>query len=215
MWYVGTSASLIVGVSFMLGACQPSADHPPSAALDAAAQPPGTPAAMDPRDELILTTAKVGLPPAGIVAADLAEPASAGAKLVATFCSQCHDLPSPAMHSATDWPSVVRRMWLRMDRLPGKLHVAVPDQGDRNTMLTYLTANALKVSGANLPAGRGREEFALICSRCHALPDPRVHSPQDWLAVFLRMERNMERMKVAPPTRDQTGEILAYLQKTN
>ena len=39
------------------------------------------------------------------------------------------------MHSATDWPSVVRRMWLRMDRLPESLHVAVPDQGDRNTVV--------------------------------------------------------------------------------
>lgn len=129
-----------------------------------------------------------------------------------TYCAQCHELPSPGMHSATDWPSVVRRMWLRMDRLPENLRVAVPDQGDRNTMLTYLTTNALKVSGDNLPPGRGRSEFAMVCSRCHALPDPRVHSPQDWLAVFLRMERNMERMKVSQPTRSQTEEILAYLQ---
>ena len=39
-----------------------------------------------------------------------------------------------------------------------------------------------------------------------------MHSSQDWLAVYLRMERNMERMNVSPPTQAQTGEILTYLQ---
>lgn len=210
MWPVRACAALGLVASCILAACQPSSTNLPASGPPAA----GTePAAATPRDELILTTAKIGLPPAGIAAADLPEPASAGAGLVATYCAQCHDIPSPAMHSATDWPGVVRRMWLRMDRLPENLHVAAPDQGDRNTMLTYLTANALKVSGENLPPGKGRAEFALVCSRCHALPDPRVHSAQDWLAVFLRMERNMERMKVSPPTRNQTEEILAYLQQ--
>jgi len=99
-----------------------------------------------------------------------------------------------------------------MEKLPEGLQVQIPDEGGRATMLTYLTTNALKVSGANLPPGRGRSEFALVCSRCHALPDPRVHSAQDWLAVYLRMERNMERMKVSAPTQAQTGEILTYLQ---
>jgi cytochrome c5 len=79
-------------------------------------------------------------------------------------------------------------------------------------MLDYLTANALKVSGATLPAGRGREAFAEICSRCHALPDPRVHSSADWPTVFARMEQNMIRMQVPPPTREQTSDLLLYLQ---
>ena len=92
------------------------------------------------------------------------------------------------------------------------MNVQLPDPGARSTMLSYLTTNALKVSGATLPAGRGRAEFAEVCSRCHALPDPKIHSAQDWLAVFLRMERNMERMNVRQPTQAETSEILAYLQ---
>ena len=103
-------------------------------------------------------------------------------------------------------------MWLRMDRLPSEFSVAIPDQGARNTMLTYLTANALQVSGATLPAGEGRETFAVICSRCHALPDPKIHSAQDWLAVFLRMEQNMTRMNVSQATPAETQQILGYLQ---
>jgi cytochrome c5 len=163
-------------------------------------------------DAILLAAAKVALPPPGVEPGDLAEPTSRGAGLVVKFCGQCHSLPSPAMHSATDWPRVVRRMWLRMDRLPDSLGIRTADEGDRGTVLTYLTTNALRVSGAELPRGQGREEFAVICSRCHALPDIKIHSSGDWPSVFLRMERNMERMNVRPPTQAEGGKILLYLQ---
>jgi hypothetical protein len=103
-------------------------------------------------------------------------------------------------------------MWLRMDGLPPSLEVNVPTIPERAALLDYLLANALRVSGATLPPGRGREEFSLVCSRCHALPDPRMHSPGDWPVVFARMERNMERMKSPPLTGTQTTDILVYLQ---
>ena len=164
------------------------------------------------RDELLLAAANVALPPPGVTAADLPDPQSPGAQLLAQYCAQCHDLPSPAMHSATDWPSIVRRMWLRSEGLTPSLGVKVPTLGERFAVMEYVTANALKVSGANLPSGRGRDAFSQVCSQCHALPDPRVHSREDWPAVYARMERNMERMKVAPPTRKQTSDILLYLQ---
>lgn len=171
-----------------------------------------TPPALSRADQLLLAAAKVALPPAGVAAGDLPDPQSRGAQLVIQYCSQCHSLPTPTMHSATDWPSVARRMWLRMELLPASIGVQVPAAADRYTILTYLLANSLKVSGSVLPAGKGRDEFAMVCSQCHAVPDPRVHSPQDWPAVYSRMERNMERMGVRPPTATQTGDILLYLQ---
>jgi cytochrome c5 len=167
---------------------------------------------LNQRDELLLAAANIALPPSGVSAADLPEPASMGAQLVAKYCAQCHELPSPAMHSATDWPSVARRMWLRTEWLSPSLGVKVPTMAERFALLAYLTSNALKVSGATLPPGQGRGEFALVCSRCHALPDPRVHSREDWPTVFARMEQNMERMKVPPLTRSETSDILLYLQ---
>ena len=177
-----------------------------SAASDSAAA-----SGVDRRDELLLAAAKVALPPAGIAAADLPDPASQGAQLVARYCAQCHELPSPLAHSATDWPSVARRMWLRTEYLPPSLGVQVPNMSERYVMLEYLTTNALKVSGSVLPEGRGRAAFAEVCSRCHALPDPRVHSAEDWPTVVVRMERNMERMRV-PPAGAQTADVLLYLQ---
>jgi cytochrome c5 len=164
-------------------------------------------------DSLLLASARIALPPPGIAPGDLPNPSSPEARLVVQYCNQCHDLPSPAMHSATDWPRVVRRMWLRMDRLPGSLGVKAPDEGDRAGILGYLNANALRVSGEELPAGVGREEFGMVCSRCHALPDIRNHSARDWPVVFRRMELNMERMNVTRPTGDQTSKILLYLQR--
>jgi mono/diheme cytochrome c family protein len=182
-----------------------------------ASQPPQSSAAqtqpaLSRADQLLLAAAKVALPPSGVAAGDLPDPQSRGAQLVIQYCSQCHSLPTPTMHSATDWPSVARRMWLRMEMLPASVGVKVPSASDRYTILTYLLANSLKVSGSVLPAGKGRDEFAIVCSQCHAVPDPRVHSPQDWPAVYSRMERNMERMGVRPPTATQTGDILLYLQ---
>lgn len=171
-----------------------------------------SPTQLSRSDKLLLAAATIGLPPAGVAPGDLPEPTSRGARLLAAYCTQCHSLPAPTAHSATDWPSVARRMWLRMEWLPDSLGVKVPTNAERYEILQYLTVNALRVSGSELPAGRGREAFALICSRCHALPDPRVHSKADWGVVFARMERNMERMKVAPPTGQQTEEILEYLQ---
>jgi hypothetical protein len=53
--------------------------------------------------------------------------------------------------------------------------------------------------------------FQERCSRCHTLPDPRSHSPSDWPAVVMRMERNMERMKVSGVTPDQAQQIITYL----
>ncbi len=184
-------------------------DHPATPPAD---QAEAASAQGDSNDQLLLATVKTALPPPGISAVDLPEPTTPGAQAVATYCAQCHNLPSPTMHSATDWPSIMRRMWLRMDRLPPSMHIQVPDEGARAQIAEYLTSNALQVSGSSLPPGTGRQEFAMICSRCHSLPDPRIHSPQDWLTVFMRMERNMERMNVSRPSGEQTRLILTYLQ---
>ena len=105
-------------------------------------------------------------------------------------------------------------MWIRMEELPESLGVKVPTAAERYEILKYLTANALKISGSILPAGQGRETFALVCSRCHALPDMRTHSKEDWPTVFSRMERNMERMKVKPLTPKEVEDVLTYLKTT-
>jgi mono/diheme cytochrome c family protein len=201
------AAALTAGLIVLAG-CAKEQSAPAALAAQTSTPP------LSHSDQLLFAAATIALPPSGVNAGDLPDPNSRGAQLEAKYCAQCHALPAPTMHSATDWPIVARRMWLRMDALPESLQVAVPAAAERFEILQYLNANALKVSGSNLPPGKGREAFGVVCSRCHALPDPRNHSSADWATVYARMERNMERMKVRPPTGEQTQQILSYLQSS-
>jgi cytochrome c5 len=202
------AGSLVAGLTVLtLAGCKKMDSTPPA---EQTAQN-GAPA-LGHSDQLLLAAASIALPPAGIQPGDLPDPRARGAALVVQYCAQCHSLPTPTAHSATDWPGVTRRMWLRMDELPESLGVKAPTAAERYEIMKYLTVNSLRMSGSSLPAGRGRASFALVCSRCHALPDLRVHSREDWPTVFARMERNMERMKVKTPTAKQTEDILLYLK---
>ncbi|MDO8665778.1 MAG: hypothetical protein Q7J79_04150 [Gemmatimonadales bacterium] len=195
-----------LALGLVLAACS----KPESASQDVASQAVANPA-LTLQERRLLTAATIALPPEGLVAESLPQPASRGAQLLVAYCTQCHALPSPATHAPQDWPSVARRMWVRIDMMHGELGVATPTSADRMQLLNYLLANALKVA-QNLPPGAGREVFEERCSRCHTLPDPRSHSSADWPAVVTRMERNMERMKVSGVTPDQAQHIVLYLE---
>lgn len=171
------------------------------------APPPGPPGE---RDAVLLASAKVALPPPTDPAA-IPEPGSEGARLVERYCTACHAVPTPRIHSATDWPRVARRMWLRIDGLPEAFDVPRPTGAERTVMLRYLIGNALRVSGAALPSGEGRTEFLALCGRCHELPDPRAHAPEDWLAVVTRMEQRMNSMLGSTLTASQQGAVARYL----
>ncbi len=59
------------------------------------------------------------LPP-GIAPEDLPDAESPGARLLARYCTQCHNLPAPAMHTAEEWPAVEARMFNRMAMMWGR-----------------------------------------------------------------------------------------------
>lgn len=200
-------AVVLIGVVSSIGACRQEQQSRASGDTTTSTRS----GSLNQQDELLLAAANVALPPP-LTAAELPQPNSRNAQLVAGYCGQCHNIPSPLMHSATDWPSIARRMWLRMELLPPSHGVKVPTAAERFAILEYLTTNALRISGASLPPGIGRDAYSQVCSRCHGLPDARAHSREDWATVYARMERNMERMKVPPPTRQQATDILVYLQ---
>ncbi len=163
-------------------------------------------------DELLLASARVALPPVGLSAADLPDPESPAAQQVTRYCTSCHALPSPQSHSATDWPGVIRRMWLRMDRIGPSFEVPIPNGAERLVMLEYLIDNALRVRTSGLPAGAGRDLFVSTCSRCHELADPSQHSAEDWVGVVRRMQGHMEGMLGEFMSQDDSRRITAYLQ---
>ena len=172
------------------------------------------------------------LPPA-LAPAQLPEPHSAGARLVATYCVQCHYLPNPAMHSALKWPVVVERMTWRMQGKGnmGKLmqemmaEVKAPDAGDEAALVRYLQKHAQreldvkKYPDIHTPAGR---IFSIACTQCHVLPDPRRHTANEWPVVVERMQRNMawaNRVTGDPLLRTSpeldTAEIIRFLQRNS
>jgi len=148
----------------------------------------------------------------------LPEPKSQEAALVIRYCAQCHNLPSPATHDAKEWPEVVGRMTGYMSggmHRGGIMHVRQPTEEESKAILDYLQRNALRTfSGPSLPdpESAGAKRFAAVCNRCHALPDPGLHTGEEWPSVVERMRRNMNVMGKPAISDSETAEITDYLQ---
>ncbi len=166
-------------------------------------------------DDLITASARVSLPPPGTAPSDLPDANSEGAQFLRQYCTACHSLASPATHSATGWPVVLRRMWLRTEGVAEEYNLPVPDPRERVVILNYLLENALVVTRAELPAGPGRSLFAANCARCHELPDPSQHSANDWPAVVIRMRQHMVQMLRQSPPQSEVQEVILYLERVS
>ena len=81
------------------------------------------------------------LPP-GIDAADLPDPQSQGARLMARYCTQCHDLPPPVLHTSSEWPKVFARMDRRMKMMSRMGSILRPTNQERSVILNYLRRHA-------------------------------------------------------------------------
>jgi len=88
---------------------------------------------------------KQTLPP-GLSPGQLPEPRSEGARLLQSYCTQCHNLPGPDRHSAIEWRELTGQMSLRMEvshrfgGLHGKVDVMAPEE--KTVLLAYLERNA-------------------------------------------------------------------------
>jgi hypothetical protein len=70
----------------------------------------------------------------------LPEPSSQGAKLIATYCVQCHAAPQPSLHTASEWSSVIQRMQEHLGSgIPG---IKTPTEQEMKTILGYMQKNA-------------------------------------------------------------------------
>lgn len=156
------------------------------------------------------------LPPT-FEAEQLPERGSRGAKLTMQYCVQCHNLPNPAMHHATKWPTIVERMVLRMEgkgnygKLMFEMMVGVKAPGAEETqaLVAYLQKHAQKpLDARKYPEAfsAAGEPFRLACNQCHVLPDPKRYTAREWPAVVSRMQENMAWMNRVVGTRPIPGE---------
>ena len=74
-------------------------------------------------------------------AAALPDPESNGAKLVATYCTQCHAAPQPTLHTPGAWANVADRM--RSHMAQGWQGIKTPAQGEMSEIVAYLKSHAL------------------------------------------------------------------------
>lgn len=140
------------------------------------------------------------LPPS-IEPAQLPEPQSAGARLTARYCVQCHYLPNPEMHTAARWQPVIERMVWRMqgrgnmgplmkDMMAG---VQAPSDSEAAALSAYLARHGQREMDRNHPALRSNAGriYSIACTQCHALPDPQRHSAREWPGIVQRMQGHM------------------------
>ncbi len=70
----------------------------------------------------------------------LPDAGSPGAKLVSSYCTQCHAAPPPTLHTGAEWASVVGRMDVHMiDDLTG---TRTPSKAEMQTILAYMQKHA-------------------------------------------------------------------------
>lgn len=156
--------------------------------------------------------------PKGFNPQDLPDADGRGATLLTLYCVQCHDLPTPLMHSAGEWPAIIDRMQHHMaSRSTGMLaHVIMPAEKDWQQLRSYMASNAQspldrsQFDDLDSPEGLA---FQTTCSQCHAAPAPSQHTAREWPRTVLRMKTHMKNAGKSVPDAETTQQVVSYLQK--
>ena len=153
--------------------------------------------------------------PPGLPVEQLPDATGQGARLMQTYCIQCHELPGPGRHTADEWPTVMQHMLTLMDvadRFGGLMgNIKSPNSKEREQLQQYLSRHGLKPL-QHAPEGMGGRAYASHCGACHATPDPLQYAIKDWPAILKRMQRNMAVMKYTPPGSEVMLQIQHYIQ---
>lgn len=157
--------------------------------------------------------------PKGLNPDALPDPKSRGATLLVLYCAQCHDMPTPAMHTKDEWAQVVDRMEKEMQIRRGGIliRVMMPPEKDWQILRAYLAEHSQKpmdktqFADLDTPAGQA---FTGTCSQCHAAPDPGLHTAHEWARVVLRMKNNITAAGKQQPD-DKTVDLINEFLKNH
>ena len=153
--------------------------------------------------------------PPGLAAANLPDYGSAEVTLLSKYCTQCHAIPGPGMHTKDDWPQVIGRMNQYMQTMHN-FHVKKPSYAEEQSIQNYLQKHAQiameksQYPDLDTPAGIA---FLQTCSRCHSAPDPKQHTSAEWPSVVQRMVHNMKIMRKQIPDQKKVDLVTEFLQK--
>ena len=96
----------------------------------------------------------------------------------------------------------------------GMMWMKAPSVEEQEVIVDYLKAHSLKpITPGALPSLESPEaiSFKNVCSQCHALPDPKLHTAGEWTNVVERMRINMRVMGKPVITDQEKNEIVGYL----
>ena len=161
---------------------------------------------------------------------ELPEPDSAGARALTRYCVQCHNLPSPYMHTPEGWQLVVERMNRRtqgegnLGTLMKELMegVQAPSQHELDSLLAYLGKHGQKALDPgqypDLKTTVAGQSYSEACIQCHELPDPKRHTAKEWPLVVERMQKNMAwvgviKGRIRNPRELKVQDILEFLER--
>jgi hypothetical protein len=161
---------------------------------------------------------------------ELPKPDSPGAQALTRYCVQCHNLPSPYMHTPESWQVVVERMNRRMQgegnmgTLMKELMegVKAPSKQELDSLLDYLNKHGQKAiepdQYPDLKTTVAGQSYSEACIQCHELPDPKRHTAKEWPLVVERMQKNMSwvgviKGNVRNPHELKVQDILDFLER--
>jgi len=97
-----------------------------------------------------------------------------------------------------------------------RMNIQIPGQEEENKLLAYLQDNALipvDPKDFDLKSSKEALLFQNICSQCHALPDPKLHTPEDLPNVVDRMRKNSEVMGMKVFENEERNDIVKFLSQ--
>jgi cytochrome c5 len=97
----------------------------------------------------------------------------------------------------------------------GMMNIKAPSAKEQEIIVSYLKEHSLKsIQPDALPSPRSKGAilFAATCAQCHALPDPRQHTAQQWPQVVARMHKNMVAMGKSVPDAATLRTITEFLE---
>ena len=97
----------------------------------------------------------------------------------------------------------------------GMMDMQAPAAEEQKELLAYLQRNALRPASVETlgpPDTPGLASFRQTCSLCHALPDPGLHTSDEWPDVVARMQKNMDIMGKPGINDQERDEIVGYLR---
>ena len=154
--------------------------------------------------------------PFGMTADRLPDPQSKGATLLASYCTQCHNIPSPKMHSTGDWPMMFEKMMGHALLMAGTLHnVKIPADKEKKEIVSYLKKNGFRELPANSPLRGEPQIFNVIwfCSVCHAVPDPDQFPANEWNKIVDRMNSYRNKQGREEMSNADRKEVINFLSK--